>query len=78
MAIWNLEVKHIKIQHKPILCCPNPQYTEKCQGLYIKTRRWQKECVECMKVHHTIEHHPLLVIINPAPLTYKEYDILII
>lgn len=73
MAILHLEVRFIKIQHAPIQYCPNPQYNEDCMGKFIKTRRHQKECVACMKLHNTIDKHPLLVKI--APQKY-EYDII--
>lgn len=60
MSFMYLEPRHFKIKKAPRLKCPCPQYTEKCQGLYIHTRRWQTECVECMKVHKTLDRHPLL------------------
>lgn len=78
MTILHFEVRHIKrqLKHYPesYYCkCPNPQWNQYCNGLYVHTRRWQTECVECMKKHHTIEHHPMLV-----KLTRRDYDILVI
>lgn len=81
MTILYLEVKYFKKQkrHYPETYyqrCPNPQYTERCMGLYVKTRRYQKECVECMKVHKTIHKHPLLAHVVAKKPIYGEYDIL--
>lgn len=55
-----LEPKYIKIQHTPLSYCPNPQYSERCMGVYLCTRVNQTECVECMKVHNTLQFHPLI------------------
>lgn len=60
MTIWHLEVKNIKVQHSPIYRCPCPQNNADCTGKFIKTRRWQHECVACLKLHGTINKHPLL------------------
>lgn len=60
MSILHLEVKYIKIQHCSLHRCPNPQFNSECMGLFIKTRRWQKECVACMRQHSIINKHPLL------------------
>lgn len=70
MSFMYLEPRHFKVKKAPRLKCPNPQYTEKCQGLYIKTRERQKECVECMKIHKTIDKHPILKSLLP------KYDII--
>lgn len=72
MAILNLEVKFIKIQHSQLLQCKDPQYNSVCQGLYIKTRRYQKECVSCMKLHDIIHKHPLLSRISKPIIYGKE------
>ena len=79
MAILHLEVKFFKRQKRYYpedyySRCPCPQYNNECQGLFIKTRRWQVECVSCMILHNTIEKHPLLVKIN-HPIEYKDYDL---
>lgn len=65
MDFYRLEVKHIKKQKKNYpesyySKCPNPLYTQYCMGLYVHARKWQIECVECMKMHGTIDKHPLL------------------
>lgn len=81
MAILHLEIKYIKKQRKHYpenyySKCPNPQFTERCMGVYVKTRRRQKECVECMKLHGTIDKHPLLAAVRGKKPIYNEYDIL--
>ena len=76
MAIWHLEIKHIRVKHLPVFSCPNPQYNNECMGYYLHTRRYQKECVACMKLHHTINKHPLLAILISKKSLYPEYDIL--
>jgi len=81
MAILHLEIRYFKKQRKSYpesyYCkCPNPQYTQYCNGLYVHTRRYQKECVECMKLHGTIDKHPLLAKLRPKKVEYNEYDIL--
>jgi len=70
-----IEVKDLKIQHSPILQCPNPQINEKCSGNYIHTRKWQIECVECMVLHKTIHKHPLLNKCQSKVICYTEYSI---
>ncbi len=76
MSFWHLEARYIKVKTSPRLPCPNPQYNSECQGLFIHTRRYQKECVSCMRLHHTIDKHPLLVILLPKYPLYPEYDII--
>lgn len=71
MAILHLEVKFIKIQNSPLYNCPKPQNNEDCQGLFIHTRKFQKECVACMQLHHTIDEYPLLKKIAPKKIIYK-------
>lgn len=39
-------------------------------GLFIKTRRYQKECVACMRLHNTIDKHKMLACI--VPIRYKK------
>jgi hypothetical protein len=65
MTFLYLEPRLIKVKRSVLYQCPHPQYTQYCNGLFVKTRRWQIECVECMKRHGTIQHHPLLVQIQP-------------
>ena len=78
MAIWHLEPKHIKVKKKTeYFYCPNPQYNQYCNGVYVKTRKWQIECVECMKAHGTISRHPMLKKVACGNTMYGEYDILI-
>lgn len=78
MATWHLEPKYIKVNKEIIYFkCPHPQYTEQCMGIYVKTRKWQIECVECMKKHGTISRHPFLKKVSSGEPIYKEYDILI-
>lgn len=65
MAILHLEVRHFKRQKKSYppeyySHCPNPQFTQLCNGLFVKTRVDQYECVACMHIHNTIHLHPLL------------------
>lgn len=75
MAILHLEVKFIKIQNSPLYNCPTPHNNKDCQGLFIYTRKFQKECVSCMKLHNTIDEHPLLKKIAPKIPQYREYNI---
>jgi len=70
-----IEVKDLKIQHSPILQCPNPQINDRCSGRYIHTRKWQIECVECMVLHKTIHKHPLLNKLVTKVICYNEYSI---
>lgn len=77
MAKLYLEVRHTKKQLRNYSDsyyskCPSPQGTHTCQGLYVKTRRYQKECISCMKLHGTIDKHKLLSFLLPK----KECDIL--
>lgn len=74
MAVLHLEVKHIKIQHCPLQRCPSPQYNADCMGRFLHTRRWQKECVACMRLHGTIHKHPMLRKLSPK-VSYAEYDL---
>ncbi len=75
MSNLDLLCKNIKIQHIKISYCPNPQMTERCQGKFLKSRAWQVECVECMKIHKTLEKHPLLKSICPLKPVYKARSI---
>lgn len=73
MTYLYLEVRHFKIKHNPLRECPNPQFNEQCMGKFIKTRRYQKECVACMQIHHTIDKHPLMNFLMPPK---QEFDII--
>jgi len=77
MVSQYLEVRHFKKQKKHYppeyySRCRNPQYTQYCNGLYVKTRVDQYECVACMHIHNTIDDHPLL------PFLLTDCDILIV
>ena len=77
MAIY-LEPKYIHIQHSTIYSCPNPQFNAECMGKFVHTRKWQKECVACMRLHETLERHPRLTkIVPPCEDKKKRFDILI-
>ena len=60
-----LHPKFIHIKFSKIYNCPYPLNNGKCTGLFIKTRKWQTECEECMVTHGTISKHPFLTKIFP-------------
>lgn len=70
-----LEPRFLKIQHLRPLYCKNPQYNEKCTGKFLKTRVRQVECVECMKLHGTIDKHPLLVKVQAKKIMYSYHGV---
>jgi len=63
--------KDIKKMNRPVLLCPRPQYNERCQGRFLKTRVGQVECVECMRVNGTIDKHPLYKKLTRHDTMYK-------
>lgn len=72
-----LEPKYLKIQNIPLSSCPQPQYTQYCMGLYLPTRQDQTECVACMRLHDTLNEHPLIIKLLPpdTPLLYRYHGV---
>ena len=71
-----LEPRYLKVQYTPLSRCPRPQYNERCMGIFLKTRRWQIECVECMKRNGTLSKHPLLAKLMPPQEIYKYHGVM--
>ena len=46
-----------------------------CGFSYIKTRRRQKECVACMKLHNSIAKHCQLKIVTQNKITMSEMSL---
>ena len=76
MDVESIHPRDLKELHVPILQCPNPQINERCSGMFLHTRKWQRECVECMTLKDTLHKHPLLNhLLSKKDICYNEYSI---